>query len=290
MTTEFLHEDRFFPSEPGERKIARRIFEDVSDLPIISPHGHTDPRWFANNQPFSDAASLFLTPDHYVLRMLKSRGISYDDLGVPRKDGAPVAEPRQAWKNWADHYHLFDGTPSKTWVDHAMHWGFGISEPLNSDNAYAYFDLINSRLPDADLLPMAVLDRANVEAITTTEFALDELAHHQTLARDGKIGRIRTTYRPDDVTDPDDANFVSNLTKLGELTGQDTRNWGGMIEAHRVRRAYFREFGATATDHGVPTAQTADLPAAEKQASYQPAGRLWLLNIVPWMSFSKFPF
>jgi len=152
------------------------------------------------------------------------------------------------------------------WVDHAMNWGFGVTQSLNPENADTYFDLINSRLAEPDLLPMAILDKAKVEAITTTEFALDSLEHHQLLANDGKIGRIRTTYRPDDVTDPDDPNFISNLAKLGELTGQDTLTWDGMIEAHRNRRAYFRKYGATATDHGVPTAMTADLPEAEKQA------------------------
>lgn len=222
MATDFLHEDRFFPADASERATARKIFDEVSDLPIISPHGHTDPSWFADNEPFSDASSLFLTPDHYVLRMLRSRGVSYDDLGVPRVDGASVATPREAWQLLAEHYHLFDGTPSKMWIDHAMNWGFGISESLNSDNAGAQFDLINNRLGDPDLLPMAILDKANVEAITTTEFALDPLLHHQKLASDGKIGRIRTTYRPDDVTDPDNPDFVANLAKLAEITRHET--------------------------------------------------------------------
>ncbi len=263
--TDFLHPDRLLPSGEPALSIARDFYEGVAALPIVSPHGHTDPRWFAEDAPFQDAASLFLTPDHYVLRMLRSQGISYDDLGVPRGDGAPVAEGRYAWRLFCANYHLFDGTPSRLWIDHALNFAFGIEEPLSPANADATFDLINARLSDADLRPLAVLDRANVEVIATTEFALDPLAHHKVLKEKGLNVRIRTTYRPDDVTDPEAPGFAANIARLAELTGEDTAKWEDMIEAHRKRRAFFREHGAVATDHGVPSALTADLPAGEKQ-------------------------
>jgi glucuronate isomerase len=261
----FLHPDRLFPSDTRERAIARELFEGVSELPIVSPHGHTDPKWFAKNEPFSDAADLFLTPDHYVLRMLASRGLSYDDLGVPRNDGRAVADSRSAWRLFAAHYRYFLGTPSRMWIDYSLNWAFGIEEPLSGENADRLYDLISERLKDEDLRPASILDRARVEAIATTEFALDYLEHHRTLAHNGMIGRIRTTYRPDDVTDPDNPAFTENLSRLGEMTGQDIARWEGMIEAHRIRRAFFRKYGATATDHGVPSCRTADLPAAERQ-------------------------
>jgi glucuronate isomerase len=261
----FLHPDRLFPSGSKERTIARELYEGISGMPIVSPHGHTDPKWFAKNEPFSNAAELFLTPDHYVLRMLKSRGLSYDDLGVPRNDGKPVGDPRSAWRLFAACYNNFLGTPSRMWIDYSLNWAFGIEEPLTGENADRLFDLIGERLGDEDLRPVCVLDRAKVETIATTEFALDYLEHHRALAHQDLIGRIRTTYRPDDVTDPANPDFVGNLARLGEITGQDTASWEGMIEAHRVRRAFFRKYGATATDHGVPSASTADLAAQEKQ-------------------------
>lgn len=260
-----LHPDRLFPADPTARRIARDLFTAISDLPIVSPHGHTDPGWFARNERFTDAASLFLTPDHYVLRMLRSQGLSYDDLGVPRPDGAPVAAPRDAWRLFAAHYTLFAGTPSQLWIDHALHWGFGIADRLNADNADRLFDQIGERLGQDDMRPRAVLDRANVEVIATTEYALDPLLPQVDLAAQGLTARVRTTYRPDDVTDPDNPNFIANLSRLGEMTDCDTTDWNGMIAAHRARRAVFRDFGATATDHGVPTARTADLADGDKQ-------------------------
>lgn len=266
MSNPILHPDRLFPDDPVTRALARSLYEEVADLAVISPHGHTDPAWFAQNAPFADAASLFLTPDHYVLRLLRSRGLSYDDLGVPRKDGAPVADGRAAWRVLCANWHLFAGTPSALWVSHALSSFFDIDVPLSADTADASFERINARLASPELRPLAVLERANVEVIATTEFALDPLEHHKTIIANGMGARVRTTYRPDDVTDPDVPGFSDNLAQLGALTGEDTRSWSGLIHAHAARRAYFREHGATATDHGVPTALTADLAAHEKQA------------------------
>jgi len=263
--TEHLHADRLLPTEGAALQIARALYETVAELPIISPHGHTLPEWFAKNEPFSDPASLFLTPDHYVLRMLRSQGHSYDQLGVPRNDGGDIAEGRAAWGLFAANYHLLDATPSRLWIDHALQWGFGVDEPLTTHNADKIYDVIDKRLGDDDMRPLAILDRAKVETIATTEFALDELVHHKALDEKGLIGRIRTTYRPDDVTDPDNPDFVSNLHRLGELTGQDISKWDGLINAHRLRREFFRSMGAVATDHGVPNAATADLSLPARQ-------------------------
>ena len=261
-----LHPDRLFPVAEPTRTTARELYEGVKDLPLISPHGHTDPTWFAANGRFSDPAALFLTPDHYVLRMLRSRGLSYDDLGVPRKDGEPVATGRDAWRLLASNYHLFAGTPSKTWIDHSLQLVFGIEEELGPHSADAIYEAIDKRLGDPDLLPLAILDRAKVETIATTEFALDPLPHHASMAPQGLIGRVRTTYRPDDVTDASRPAIADNLQRFGEITGEDTATWSGLINAHRKRREFFRSFGAVATDHGVPSANTADLPLTEKQA------------------------
>ncbi|MBL4893189.1 MAG: glucuronate isomerase, partial [Rhizobiaceae bacterium] len=198
--SDFLHSDRLFPPAEPARSIARELFEAVTDLPVISPHGHTDPAWFAENKPFENATDLLLIPDHYLLRMLRSRGIEYEALGVPRKDGSKVADGRDAWKTFAENYHIFAGTPSQLWVDHALNFAFGIDEPLSGDNADAFYDQINAKLAEPVLLPMAILESSNVEAIATTEFALDDLKHHHALKEQGLIGKIRTTYRPDDVT------------------------------------------------------------------------------------------
>ncbi len=265
-----LDEDRLFPPDDRGRDLARAIFATVRDLPIISPHGHTDPSWFADNAPFENPAALFVTPDHYVFRMLYSQGIRLEDLGIPRRDGAadPV-DPREVWRLFARHYHLFRGTPSSLWIDHSLQHVFGIDRVLSGDTADEIYDRIDACLARPDYRPRALFDRFGIEVIATTESPLDTLRHHAKVAASDWGGRVVTTYRPDAVIDPDNPTFAKNLDAFAEITGEDTRTWQGYLAAHRKRRQEFIAHGATASDHGHPSARTADLSDEAARALFE---------------------
>ncbi|MGB6117082.1 MAG: glucuronate isomerase [Mesorhizobium sp.] len=255
-----LSEDRLFPADPAARALARQLYASVRDLPIVSPHGHTDPRWFAENAHFPDPSQLMVVPDHYVFRMLFSQGVPLESLGVPRVDGGAVeTDPRAIWRTFASHYHLFRATPSRLWLDHTFQSLFGMDVPLSAETADLYYDTIDACLKTDAYRPRALYERFNIEVIATTEGALDDLRWHRQVQASGWTGRVVTTYRPDSVTDPDFEGFRDNLKTFGELTGCDTGTWDGYLEAHRRRRAFFRDHGATATDHGHATADTANL-------------------------------
>jgi len=264
-----LHPDRLFPASTVQRDIARRLYKQVEALPIISPHGHTDPSWFAANEHFSNAAELLLTPDHYLFRMLCSQGADLDALGVPRADGSvQLNDPKAAWQTLADHWYLFRGTPSRMWLDWVFVNVFGFTELLTTATADEYFDSINEQLQGDAFRPRALFEQFNIEVLTTTESPLDTLEPHQTIRDSDWEGRVLTAYRPDPVVDPDFPTFVENVEELGELTGQDTHSWQGYLQAHRARREFFRLMGATSTDHGHPSCQTADLTEVEAEALF----------------------
>jgi glucuronate isomerase len=269
----FNHPDRLFPADPAVRKIARDLYAGVRDLPIVSPHGHTDPAWFALNERFPDAVDLLIKPDHYVFRMLYSQGIRMESLGVPTADGSPVeGDSRKIWRTFATHYYLFAGTPSRIWLDHVFNEVFGLDEPLSEDSADRYFEHINEQLATPEFRPRALFDRFNIETLATTESPLDTLEHHRTIRGSEWSGNVITTYRPDPVADPEFEGFRENVERFGELAGEDVSTWAGYLAAHRERRAYFRSTGgATATDHGFPSARTADLTPAECDALYAKA-------------------
>lgn len=269
-----LHPDRLFPAEPGTRAIARRLYERVAGLPIVSPHGHTDPRWYAQDAAFPDPAALFVTPDHYIFRMLRSQGVALESLGVPRADGGPVeTDPRAIWARFAQHFHLFRGTPSRLWFEHALETVFGVTERLAPETATAIYDAIAEKLATPALRPRALYESFNIEAIATTDGALDDLSHHDAIRASGWKGRVIPTYRPDAVVDPEFEGFHVNLARLGELTGEDVQGWDGYLKAHRARRAYFIARGATASDHGHATARTANLSRAEAGALFARVAR-----------------
>ena len=264
-----LHEDRLFPTEPRLRGIARRVFASVRDLPIISPHGHTDPAWFATNAPFGNATSLLLVPDHYLYRMLYSQGVPLEALGINSQEGDDAAvDPRAAWRLFASHYHLFRGTPSALWLDQVFAEIFQLETRLSAATADHYYDRIGDCLQREDFRPRALFERFNIEVLTTTESPLDQLHHHDALRRSGWNGRILTAYRPDPVVDPEFPAFRDSLNELASLTGEDTETWDGYLAAHRRRREYFRRMGATSTDHGHPSARTANLSNSEAEALF----------------------
>ncbi|WP_444666266.1 glucuronate isomerase [Cereibacter changlensis] len=267
-----LDPDRLFPIDESSRGLARALYKTVEALPIVSPHGHTDPRWFAENAAFPDPAQLFVTPDHYVFRMLHSQGIPLEAMGVSRVDGGwTETDPRKIWRLFAENFHLLRGTPSRMWLDHAFSEVFGLSERLSAATADASYDHIADCLTRPDFRPRALFERFNIEVIATTESALDDLRWHRMIRESGWSGRVVTAYRPDAVVDPEFAGFAENVAALGELTGEDTATWNGYLAAHRARRAYFKEFGATSTDHGHATARTEDLPQAEAAALFAKA-------------------
>lgn len=271
-----LDPDRLFPADAGTRAIARSLYEEVSGLPIVSPHGHTDPQWFATNDAWNNATDLLLAPDHYLYRMLYSQGIPLELLGVPSRLGPSPADPRDSWRLFASHYYLFRGTPSRLWLDHVFAEVFGLDVALEADSADHYFDTIGEALKTDAFRPRALFDRFNIELLATTEGAHEDLDHHASIRASGWKGNVVTTYRPDAVLDPEHEDFGSALARFGELTGEDVHSWQGYLAAHRKRRADFRAAGATATDHGHPTARTADLPAAEAETLFRRIlGGLW---------------
>ena len=263
-----LSPDRLFPSDPAQRDIARRLYKEVAGLPIISPHGHTDPSWFAGNASFGNATEMLLHPDHYVFRMLYSQGVSLDALGI----GNTEADPRESWRLFAQNYHLFRGTPSRMWMDWVFAEAFGFDVQFSAETSDLYYDRITEALATEAFRPRALFDRFGIEVIATTESPIDTLEHHAVIraanANGEWAGRVITAYRPDPVVDPEFEGFRDNLKHFSDLSGEDAFSYAGYLAAHRGRRAFFAEMGATSTDHGHPTAATADLSVGEAEALF----------------------
>jgi glucuronate isomerase len=276
--------DRLFPADPATRAIARELYGQVRDLPLISPHGHVDPALLADDAALPDPAALFVTPDHYLTRMLYSQGVPPQRLGVPDREGRVQVDPRDAWRTFCEHWYLFRGTPSRLWLEQSLAEIFGVTTPLGPATADAVYDELTERIAEPEFRPRALLRRFGIEVLATTDSPLDTLEHHARLARVDTVApggrpsgipprtgglpappypprpwRVIPTFRPDAVTDPDRPDWLAAVARLGEITGADTGSYAGYLDALARRREDFKRAGATATDHGTPSAQTADL-------------------------------
>ncbi|MGI5213033.1 glucuronate isomerase [Plantactinospora sp. CA-290183] len=273
MSAQSDRPDLLFPSEPGQRAIARELYALVRNRPIISPHGHVDPGMVADDAPFPDPARLIIVPDHYLTRMLFSQGVPPADLGVPSVTGEPVeTDGRTIWRRFAAHWHLFRGTPSRLWLEETFANVFGVHTRLSPETADEIYDAIAAQLAEPAFRPRALFERFNIEVLATTESPLDDLGRHAKLAADGwggPGGRVVTTFRPDNVVDMEFDGWAGNVERLGAMTGEDTGGYAGYLAALRSRREAFIAAGATSSDHGHPTALTLRLDRAEAATLYE---------------------
>jgi glucuronate isomerase len=268
-----LPDTRYLTPDPAQREMALTLYRHVADLPLVCPHGHVDPRLFADPDcSFGSPTELFLIPDHYIFRMLYSQGVSMTALGIPRRDGG-VAETdhRQAWQQFADHYHLFRGTPTGLWLREEFAHLFGIMETLNGRNAQRLYDQIDEKLKSPEFQPRRLYERFNIEVLCTTDAATDTLAHHQTIRESGWHGRILPTFRPDAVVNLDTENWRRHIDALSDVSGINVKDYAGFIRALAQRREFFKAMGAKATDHAALTAYTAELTAAKAETIFQRA-------------------
>jgi glucuronate isomerase len=269
-----LNQDRYFDPSPAVRDMARHLYQRVATMPLVCPHGHVDPRMLAEDIPFPDPAALLVIPDHYLTRMLYSQGVPLERLGVPSLDGTPVeTDPRKIWQLFADHFYLFRGTPSGAWLSHELQDVFGVTEPLNGASAQRIYDQIATQLKKPEFRPRALFDRFNIEVLCTTDAATDTLEHHKKIREsDWKANtKIRPTFRPDRAIDILGPAWREEIGKLGKLVGQEISSFGRYIAALEERRRFFKQMGATATDHAVVVPYTEELRKGEADAIFDRA-------------------
>jgi glucuronate isomerase len=267
-----INENRYFDANPEVRKIASELYAEVKNLPIYSPHGHTDPSIFAENKPFPDPAELFIIPDHYIFRMLYSQGYSLESLGIPTQDGTPVeTDHRKIWQILADNFYLYSGTPTGAWLTHEFEEVFGVTEKLNSDNAQEIYDLMSEKLQTPEYLPRTLFEKFNIEVISTTDGASDTLEYHKQINESGWSGKVIPSFRPDAVVNILADNWKSEIEKLSVASGIDVADYKSFILAIEDRREYFIKMGAVATDQGVLSPYTHALSESEADAIFQRA-------------------
>jgi len=244
-----LHPDRLLPVDPTVRALARRLYDEVRDLPILSPHGHVDARLLVDDEPFTDPASLLISPDHYVTRLLHTAGVPLDRLGVGQ--GPPTEDAaRLVWRTVCENWHVFRGTPVRYWMDAELAGIFDVEQRPGPDTADAIYDRIAERLAEPGYRPRALFRRFGIEVLATTDDPCDDLSAHRALAADPTwTARVIPTFRPDRYLEPARADWAESVGRLGEVSDIDTSHYEGYIQALEARRRFFIEHGATSSDH-----------------------------------------
>ncbi len=248
-----LRPDRYIEA-PG---LGLELYREVAGLPLVSPHGHIDAHLLADPGARLDPPGrLFVTADHYVVRMLYSQGVPLEQCGL----GPDGADDRTVWQTLADRVRLFALTPTGLWLRETLANLFGIERPLDSDSAQGIYDLVEAQLATPEFAPRALLDRFQVECLATTDPAGSTLADHRAIA---DPGRIKPTFRPDAVVAIDAPGWRAALADLEAAADREIGDFATFLDVLAARRAEFKTLGATAADHAATSADTARLPDSE---------------------------
>ena len=267
-----LHPDRYFDPDPAIRRVARALYEETHALALICPHGHVDPAILATNDAFPEPTALLLVPDHYIFRMLYSQGVPLDALGIPTVDGSTVeTDARKIWRLFASRYYLFRGTPTGIWLDAELHELFGVRQKLTGETGQAIYDEIAEKLASPEFRPRALFERFNIELLATTDKASDALEHHAAIRRSGWSGKVIPTFRPDAAFRIASPQWGEEIALLERRSGSAIGDFQSFLGALADRRRFFREMGATATDHAVLRPYTERLGSEEADVIFQRA-------------------
>jgi glucuronate isomerase len=267
----YLHPDRLLPADPGVRAVARRLYDAVSELPIISPHGHVDPRLLLDDTPFPDPAALFVTPDHYVTRLLHANGVGLDELGVGRGP-LPEQQARQVWRLLCSYWDAYRGTPVRYWLESELGDIFDVMMRPSAATADAIYDQLAERLATNAYRPRALYERFKIAVLATTDDPSDDLSAHAALAADPTwSGRVIPTFRPDRYLEPGHPGWPDTVAQLGKAADVDTGDYAGYVRALEARRRYFVEHGAVSADHSHVDVRTDPLEPSEAARIYRSA-------------------
>ena len=228
---------------------ARKLYEQVKDLPIIDYHCHLSPKMIAEDYKFRNAFDLFLSGDHYKWRQMRTNGIDEEYI-------TGGADEYEKFRAFASIMPYLIGNPLYHWTHLELKRYFDIDEHLSAKTCEAIWNKCNECLAKPEFSAQNLIKRSGVEVICTTDDPIDTLEYHAAL-KDFST-KVLPTFRPDKLVEIGKETFLPYVEAVG------IKDYDKIVEWVRERIAYFNSFGCRLSDHGleyVPYA-TGDAKAA----------------------------
>jgi glucuronate isomerase len=263
-----------------QTKTARILFHEYAENePIFDFHNHLSPKEIYEDKPLGNLSNAWLDHDHYKWRAMRAFGIDEGLItGHLNKDGSVKSIEERGGKEAAEkadyeRYLSFVKTLEGSIGNPLYHWShlelkryFGITEPLTEQNALKIWNKCNELLLKDDYTPRKLLLKMGVRELCTTDDPLDSLEWHKKLSLEWKDCKVRPSFRPDAVLNPQNKNFGDYISKLQEMDGRKFKSVKDMILALGRRMDYFKENGSVVSDHSLES--DFYLPCDESDVDY----------------------
>lgn len=212
--------------------------------PIYDYHCHLSAQQIDEDAPFTNIHAIWLQYDHYKWRALRY-------AGVPEKYITGDGDALTKFKYWAKTAGRLIGSPLYHWANMELKTYFGIHDILNEHNATEIYNLCNSRIAEAQLSPIKMIEQSNVKLICTTDDPIDSLIYHQNIAQKGYDFQVLPTFRPDKAFQIHQPTYLDYLSQLGKVAQVSITSYTTLMEALCIRIDYFHDKGCRLSDHSL---------------------------------------
>ena len=219
----------------------------AKDLPIIDYHNHLPPNEIAANKQYKNLTEIWLDGDHYKWRAMRN-------LGIEEKYITGKASDEEKFNKWAHTVPYTMRNPLYHWSHLELKRYFDIDESINEKSASSIYKQCNALLKTPQYSTQGLLNMANAEIVCTTDDPIDNLKHHQTIAKSNFNVQTLPTFRPDNIINIEGVEFNNYIESLSDVTGIKIKNFETFLEAIESRVNYFHENGCRLSDHGLPHA------------------------------------
>lgn len=237
---EFMCEDFLLSTET-----AKKLYHDhAKKMPIIDYHCHLNPKDIYENKPFTNMTELWLSGDHYKWRMMRSEGISEENITGSGND-------YDKYMGFVKAVEYGIGNPMYHWTHLELKRYFDVHDVLDSDSAKTIWDQCNEKLAAGNMTPRALIEASNVKALCTTDDPIDDLKYHKLIKEEDFDVKVLPTFRPDKSIDIDKESFLPWIQKLEEVVGETLDSADKLLNALESRVMHFHEVGCRLADHGM---------------------------------------
>ena len=226
-----------------QNKISKILYHDYAkSMPIIDYHNHLSPKIISDNKPFSNINSAWLDEDHYKWRVMRALGIDENEI-------TGDAPKKLKFKRWAQAVPYTVRNPLFHWTHLELKRYFNINTLLQPSTADKIFYQTNELISKME--PVEMLKKFNVKTLCTTDDPADDLEFHIKLLKNEKSLKVLPGFRPDNVLNICDENYIEYINKLGSTDDTKIDSYESLLNSLSNRINFFHTNGCKISDHGL---------------------------------------
>ncbi len=241
-----------------KNETAKKLYETVSELPIVDYHCHLSPKEIYEDQPFRNIGEIWLGADHYKWRLMRTAGVEEEQI-------TGNASYKDKFLRYCEALEFAAGNPLYHWSHMELMKYFHIDLVIKKENAEKIWDQANAYIEKTKMSPRKLMEQSGTELLCTTDDVADDLVWHQKIAEDPSFRiRVLPTFRTDRLFQIRQSDYPAYLVQLEQSSKRKINDYEGFKQVIQERLSYFVKMGCRCADIGI--SEFPDRIADDKEA------------------------